>query len=206
MIRFVLSLLSLTTIALAEVQINFPSDWISQPIPSELPESIRFIKKVSSPDQTSELTVAEFAPVKDLSGAQEAVDGQISGMNKSNFKLDNIEDTTIDGYTAKHISGAFYLDGYDGFYYSHCFLIFTDETSIMVGVSSYHADGLKPAPPIVTDWITIPGSPIQLSTHPQVDQQNKNFSMAFYVGKYGFYAIVIWGVVGVIRKRHLKEK
>jgi hypothetical protein len=198
--RFILliSVVLFPSVLTAQVRLDPPDDWIELDAPSELPPEIIYLKKVASEDESVQVTVVATKPLDTLSGVNDYVSGQVKGMKKGGFILNSVNEIEVKGFPARHVIGEVRSDQYEGAYLADTSIIFSDEATISVSVMVDDARGGRELGASVLDWITITGSPADLSD--RAISPSSTYSIAERVGYYGVWAVFVVAVVGVVRR------
>jgi hypothetical protein len=179
-----------------------PEGWETNDL-TDLPPEILSAKKLLSPDQGVDVTVIGTKVAASPAEMEEMMRGQLAGMKKKGFILERSEETTFQGFPARHLIGEFRSPEFEGAYLMDSYTVFSDAATVALAVSVDDARGGRELGADLAKWITIPGAPLVFTG--SAPQRSDAYSMGEMIGKYLVYGVVVLAIVQIIRRRSSKR-
>lgn len=185
------------------IEFHPPAGWETNAV-TGLPPELHSAKKSLSPDQGIEVTLIETKVAASATEAETMMKGQLSGMEKKGFVLQQRDEITLQGFPARHLRGEFRSPEFEGAYLVDSYTFFSDAATITLSISIDDAKGGRELGAEVLKWVSIPGAPLAFSK--ATPESSKAYSIGEMIGRYLVYGVVVLALLQAIRHGVAKRR
>jgi hypothetical protein len=180
-----------------------PAGWETNDL-TGLPPELHSAKKSHSPDEGIEVTLIETKVAASATEMEAMMRGQLSGMEKKGFVLQESEEITIHGFPARHLRGEFRSPEFEGAYLVDSYTFFSDAATITLSISIDDAKGGRELGADVLKWLTIPGAPLAFNA--AAPESSSAYSIGEMIGRGLVYAVFGLALLQFIRHQVAKRR